>query len=97
MKVKIGRNDPCPCGSGEKYKKCCLGKLLICEAPGCEVTIPRDLKDGHGILELCGAMVFGRQWGLCPEHAKEWQELGHRCDSLEHYREWQVVREGLNS
>jgi uncharacterized protein YchJ len=20
----VGRNDPCPCGSGEKYKKCCL-------------------------------------------------------------------------
>ncbi|QTA86974.1 PBPRA1643 family SWIM/SEC-C metal-binding motif protein [Desulfonema magnum] len=20
---KIGRNDPCPCGSGKKYKKCC--------------------------------------------------------------------------
>ena len=25
--VKIGRNDPCPCGSGKKYKHCCLGKL----------------------------------------------------------------------
>lgn len=24
---KIGRNDPCPCGSGKKYKKCC-GKDL---------------------------------------------------------------------
>jgi Preprotein translocase subunit SecA (ATPase, RNA helicase) len=24
---KIGRNDPCPCGSGKKYKKCC-GKNL---------------------------------------------------------------------
>jgi methionyl aminopeptidase len=24
--VKLGRNDPCPCGSGQKYKKCCLGK-----------------------------------------------------------------------
>ena len=24
-KKKIGRNDPCPCGSGEKYKHCCLG------------------------------------------------------------------------
>ena len=24
---KIGRNDPCPCGSGLKYKKCCLDKL----------------------------------------------------------------------
>ena len=23
-KVKVGRNDPCPCGSGKKYKKCCL-------------------------------------------------------------------------
>jgi tetratricopeptide (TPR) repeat protein len=24
--VKPGRNDPCPCGSGKKYKKCCLAK-----------------------------------------------------------------------
>jgi hypothetical protein len=23
---KVGRNDPCPCGSGKKYKKCCLPK-----------------------------------------------------------------------
>jgi len=22
-KAKVGRNDPCPCGSGRKYKKCC--------------------------------------------------------------------------
>ena len=26
--VKVGRNDPCPCGSGMKYKKCCLGSTL---------------------------------------------------------------------
>lgn len=24
--AKIGRNQPCPCGSGKKYKKCCLNK-----------------------------------------------------------------------
>ena len=24
--VKVGRNDPCPCGSGKKYKKCCGAK-----------------------------------------------------------------------
>ena len=24
---KIGRNSPCPCGSGRKYKKCCLRKM----------------------------------------------------------------------
>ena len=25
---KIGRNDPCPCGSGKKYKKCCGGATV---------------------------------------------------------------------
>ncbi len=24
--LKIGRNTPCPCGSGKKHKKCCLGR-----------------------------------------------------------------------
>jgi hypothetical protein len=24
--MKIGRNEPCPCGSGRKYKHCCLDK-----------------------------------------------------------------------
>lgn len=30
MDKKIGRNDPCPCGSGKKYKQCCekLGRVL---------------------------------------------------------------------
>ena len=28
--AKTGRNDPCPCGSGKKYKRCCYGN----EAPG---------------------------------------------------------------
>ena len=23
MTQKLGRNDPCPCGSGKKYKHCC--------------------------------------------------------------------------
>ena len=23
---KVGRNDPCPCGSGRKFKQCCMGK-----------------------------------------------------------------------
>jgi len=28
---KVGRNDPCPCGSGRKYKKCCMHKDLAGE------------------------------------------------------------------
>ena len=31
-KTKVGRNDPCPCGSGLKYKKCCLGRNGTAEA-----------------------------------------------------------------
>lgn len=26
--MKTGRNEPCPCGSGRKFKKCCLNKLI---------------------------------------------------------------------
>jgi uncharacterized protein len=26
--LKVGRNDPCPCGSGKKYKKCCGGAAV---------------------------------------------------------------------
>lgn len=32
--MKAGRNEPCPCGSGRKYKNCCLGKGL----PGSEAA-----------------------------------------------------------
>ena len=28
MNHKIGRNDPCPCGSGKKYKKCCMQSIV---------------------------------------------------------------------
>lgn len=27
-KTKIGRNEACPCGSGQKYKYCCINKTL---------------------------------------------------------------------
>jgi preprotein translocase subunit SecA len=30
---KVGRNDPCPCGSGKKYKKCCLLKEEAADRP----------------------------------------------------------------
>jgi len=40
----VGRNDPCPCGSGLKYKKCCLGK-----AEATRTTYSRD--DRERILD----------------------------------------------
>ena len=32
MSSKPGRNDPCPCGSGQKYKRCCLQEDQIIES-----------------------------------------------------------------
>ncbi len=42
-RIKIGRNDSCPCGSGLKYKKCCIDKK--CEVPAFQ-KYSRPLKDG---------------------------------------------------
>ena len=36
---KTGRNDPCPCGSGKKYKKCCLPKH---EAQECDRAVEQQ-------------------------------------------------------
>ena len=36
---KIGRNDPCPCGSGKKYKQCCAKNAAASAVPSAPVTI----------------------------------------------------------
>ena len=41
---KVGRNDPCPCGSGRKYKRCCLDKAGASGAS--EGTKPGALRSG---------------------------------------------------
>ena len=45
---KIGRNEPCPCGSGKKFKKCCGFNL----PPGAEdilAPMPEDVRTGAGV------------------------------------------------
>ena len=39
--MKAGRNDPCPCGSGKKYKKCCMEQDLAVERSGMRVVSER--------------------------------------------------------
>jgi hypothetical protein len=36
---RVNRNDPCPCGSGKKYKQCCRLKELSAEPPAPITTI----------------------------------------------------------
>ncbi|WP_368860677.1 SEC-C metal-binding domain-containing protein [Bradyrhizobium sp. Arg816] len=43
---KVGRNDPCPCGSGKKFKKCCLGSQSLNEPlSGLRQASPQALED----------------------------------------------------
>ena len=51
MANKIGRNDPCPCGSGLKYKKCCLGKNTIPHKNSMTKTNPVPEKNTISKLE----------------------------------------------
>lgn len=48
--TKIGRNDPCPCGSGKKYKKCCIN----IPKSGSQAVNKRDELD----------VLMGRGWSL---------------------------------
>jgi len=43
-----GRNDPCPCGSGKKYKKCCLGSDTDAGGPLVEANEPPSLDPPPG-------------------------------------------------
>lgn len=50
--AKIGRNDPCPCGSGKKHKKCCL-------APGASPVTSVEIVHAssaphHHACDVCG-------------------------------------------
>ncbi len=49
-----GRNDPCPCGSGKKYKRCCLGKS---EEVSSEVTPSPRFRFEPGSYGRPGAFI----------------------------------------
>jgi tetratricopeptide (TPR) repeat protein len=57
--AKPGRNDPCPCGSGKKYKRCCLEKDEAAEhtfaAP--EPVPPRQI--GNVAMEIADGLAPG--------------------------------------
>ena len=53
--AKVGRNEPCPCGSGKKFKKCCLGKSM--SAP----RLPSTDSTGGGVNQ------GGLAWKMTPQ------------------------------
>ena len=59
--AKVGRNAPCPCGSGRKYKRCCLGDE---QALGRLYPLLIDLTEEmtHFAEERYGEDILGRAW-----------------------------------
>lgn len=49
--AKIGRNEPCPCGSGKKHKRCCLAAPLTQEPTGTNVVALTE--SHHEICPCC--------------------------------------------
>ena len=70
--MKIGRNDPCPCGSGKKYKKCCIGKANDGEREwhGTKGELTYTLKERNLILLGTAADIFGFTKGVTWEQLK---------------------------
>ncbi|MEA3407570.1 MAG: SEC-C metal-binding domain-containing protein [Chloroflexota bacterium] len=82
---KVGRNDPCPCGSGRKYKNCCMRKDRISEAR----ELSRDSVEG-ALLDALATYAYsprftddinealnfywGGRYGLSEEIAREYEE-----------------------
>ena len=50
-KPKVSRNDPCPCGSGKKYKNCCLLKSKGNTSSLSTASIDKEINNA-GILSL---------------------------------------------
>lgn len=80
LKAKVGRNEPCPCGSGKKYKKCCLDKhreALSKVDPG-ETGASKQVEKAKALCEqrvnegyeLLGKRQFQRAFSL----ARGWAE-----------------------
>lgn len=60
--TKPGRNDPCPCGSGQKYKRCCLPKDQAAESTALKAAAEARAAEAahhvhnHHECDFCGRL-----------------------------------------
>src|SRR5437879_13517125 len=71
--VKPGRNDPCLCGSGKKYKRCCLPKIAESE----ETLWARE-RAASDDLSRAILRYAERKFGMCLLDAWDDFQLGQR-------------------
>jgi len=92
---KVGRNDKCPCGSGKKYKRCCLGaderrqsaKLATAQPPLPPVVLWDDDEDEferttNGVIDLIEQGKFDDAERSCEELRRKWPKMIDWMDRL---------------
>lgn len=86
--MKTGRNDLCPCGSGRKYKRCCLSADQLREAKRMAATnpsLPQDLfvdDEARELDELSNSVVDLLDEGRLDEAEAACRELQRRYPDL---------------
>ena len=78
---KVGRNDPCPCGSGKKYKQCCERKARAL-SPTAWIAIVGVAVAALVALVLSFTTTTGRSDPRCAP-GQVW-DLGHAGQPLPH-------------
>ncbi len=99
---KIGRNDSCPCGSGEKYKKCCLNQPQNISEVNSDLYEDINTLDkmSNGINDLLKKSDFEKALAVCRQLLKKYprqidgisrfaqvyEAMGEHTKAAEYYR-----------
>ena len=91
--AKIGRNEPCPCRSGKKYKKCCYRRQL---EPGLDAAAPTWIAEVSELDALSNQANALIRQGRFEEAERACQKLSQhypdQIDGLERYAELYEAR-----
>lgn len=85
-KIKIGRNEPCSCGSGKKYKKCCMNKNI----PEKE-DLEQDFWEESSFAETLSSCDLNTK--MRTFHMKHDEEMNYNCKKCNnkisaHNKDW---------
>jgi len=93
---KISRNDPCSCGSGKKYKKCCLnksaneGNFVYTDLDQLSNKVPVLIKQGRfdEAADVCKSLMkqFPEQIDGIHRYAEVYEAKGDKLKAAVYYR-----------
>jgi hypothetical protein len=106
MKSKAGRNDPCPCGSGIKFRKCCMNKTVDASSPPHSPPKYKMMRAVHWsqdeIREMSTEQIIAqlKQWGIPFDEKEFLEDVKVSMGASDIYKKWEerfvITAEGLD-